>query len=451
MRRLLPLCALSLLCAACDPPAPPAPPASSAGPQPSQASRAGGAPSLTAAPEPAKPVSTAAAKALPAGELKALAAGNNAFAIDLYARARSRKGNLALSPFSISTALTMTWGGARGETAAQMKKVLHADGTPERAADAAGKLIAGYAAADQKVTLRVANRLFGEKSYAFDPGYVERTRAAFGAPLEPLDFKGAAEAARQHINAWVAGETRNRITDLIPPDGVNAMTRLVLANAIYFLGDWMQPFAKEATAPAPFWTSKSDQKDVPTMRQSASLRFAAAGGAKVVELPYQGGDLAMTFVLPDARDGLDAVEAGLTHAVLDGWTGALAFKQVDVWIPRIEINPTEPLSLGSILAAMGMPLAFDEGKADFTGIANPASPADRLFISRAFHKAFVKVDEKGTEAAAASAVVMQPESAHFPAEPPMEFHADHPFLFFLRDLRSGMILFMGRVNDPAAK
>jgi len=385
--------------------------------------------------------------------------------LDLYARARSSKGNLALSPLSLSTALTMTWAGARGDTAAQMAKVLHLEGSVDHVLDLAGKLLASYQAPEQKVTLRVANRLFGDKAFTFDQGYLDRTKAAFGAPLEALDFRAAADDGRQRINAWIAKETQDRIKDLIPPGGLTSLTRLVLANAVYFLGDWLTPFKKEATRPDPFHLTKTDTKSVPTMHQTGHFRFAARDGVKVLELPYQGEDLAMTLVLPDAVDGLDALEARLAPAALASWVGALASNNVAVALPRLEIDPPGALSLGATLAALGMPLAFDPVKADFTGIATPpdpvtmggdppnppARPAERLHIDKVFHKAFVKVDEKGTEAAAASAVVMAARGMMRPAAPPVEFTADHPFLFFLRDVRSGMILFMGRVSDPAAK
>jgi serpin B len=436
---MLPLLAMPLVSAACDPPPAGAP--SSA--QPAPGSPEAVAPQLAPAsgPDAAPPSSD---------ELAAMARGDNAFALDLYGKARAQKGNLAMSPLSIAAALTMTWAGARGETAAQMKKVLHIDGAPDRAIDVAGKLVAGYEAPGASVTLRVANRLFGAKGYAFDPAYLDHVKAAFGAPLEPLDFAGATDDARRRINAWIAQQTQDRIKDLVPSGGLTSQTRLVLTNAIYFLGDWAQPFKQEATGPAPFFAAPTASKDVPTMHQTASFRFASSDGVELLEMPYQGGGLAMTLALPAAADGLDAVEARLSPAVLDAWIGALAPTKVVVSLPKIVIDPADALSLGGLLVALGMPLAFDADRADFTGMTRPPAPADRLYLSKVFHKAFVKVDEKGTEAAAATAVVMTPKSVMRPVQPPVEFKADHPFLFFLRDTRSGVILFMGRVSDPAA-
>lgn len=453
MRTLLPLLALPLLTTACDPPtpastssqAPPPPATTQAPPASAPVSAEAPAPAPTQAP-------TAAGPSLPpptAAELDSFAKGNNAFAFDLYGKARAAKGNLAISPVSLVTALTMTWAGARGDTAAQMKKVLHADGSSEAAIEVAGKLAASFKDPSRKVTLRLANRLFGEKTYTFERAYTDRVRASFGAPFEALDFKKDAEGGRKRINDWVAGETQSRIKDLIPAGVLDGDTRLVLTNAIYFLGDWADPFDKDATRPEAFHTSATESKTVPTMHKVEAFRFAAKDGVKVLEMPYQGGDLAMTFVLPDAVNGLEAVEKKLSPAMLDGLVAALASQRVLVSLPKFEIDPKESLSVGDMLKDLGMPLAFERLRADFTGIANPPKPEDRLYISKVFHKAFVKLDEKGTEAAAASAVAMA-RAGGAPSAPP-EFKADHPFLFFLRDTRSKMILFMGRVTDPSSK
>jgi serpin B len=329
-----------------------------------------------------------------------------------------------------------------------MKKVLRLEN--ERALDVAGALVKEYGAPDNKVTLHIVDRLFGEKTYTFEAPYLSRVQQAFGAPLEQLDFQHAAENARGTINAWVAKETQDRIKDLIPTGGVDQTTRLVLTNAIYFLGDWATPFKKEATAPAPFFTGATDKKDVPTMHQTTELRFAATDGVKIADLPYQNGALALTIVLPDAVDGLGALEARLTPEVMEKWMAAAAPAQVALSLPKLEIAPAASLDAGAALSAMGMPLAFSSAAADFTGIANPGNPGDRLHVSRVFHKGFIKVDEKGTEAAAATAVVMAPRAmiVHPKAA---ELKADHPFLYFLRDTRSGLVLFMGRVADPSAK
>ncbi len=380
-----------------------------------------------------------------------LAASSNAFGFDLYKQLRAERGNLTFSPASITTALAMTWGGARGETAAQMKQVLHLEGGPDEVMQAAGKLAAALQDPARPIVFRVANRLFGEKTCRFETPYLDATKAAFGASLESVDFKGAPEPSRHVINRWVEDKTQDRIQDLIPPGGVNADTRLALVNAIYFLGDWMEPFAKEATRPEPFFTSAAQKKDVPTMHTGERLRFAQKEGWKALELPYKGGQMSMLLVLPDKVDGISALESSLTAPGLDAIVKALATTRVIVSLPRFEVNPPNSLPLRDVLVKMGMPVAFDRQRADFTGIANPPSPDDRLVIGEVFHKAFVKVDEKGTEAAAATAVVMMRAGAALRPEQPVEFKADHPFLFFIRDHGSGMVLFMGRVADPAAR
>ncbi len=220
--------------------------------------------------------------------LNQLAASNNALGLDVYGASRRGHPNLTLSPLSISMALTMAWAGARGETAAQMKSVLHVDGSVERTLGAESALLAWVRDPTQTVTLRVANRLFGEKSSAFEPSYVDQTRAAFGAALEPLDFLGAPDASRRSINDWVAEQTDGHIQDLIPSGGVSSKTRLVLANAVYFLGLWERPFRTEETKPAAFHTSITSAHDVPTMHEMEHLLFAQVDGVKVLQIPYKG-------------------------------------------------------------------------------------------------------------------------------------------------------------------
>jgi serpin B len=428
-------------------------------PPPSAASTEATPPSATTRPPIVFATTRALAPVKPAPHVDApadadvavFARSSNALGLDLYAKARAQPGNVAISPISIAAALTMTWGGARGETAAQMKKVLHAEGESGPAMDVAGKLLGSLGNDGSKVTLRVANRLFGEKTYAFDAAYLDHTKAAFGAPLEGLDFKGAFESSRGHINDWVAGQTQDRVKELLPAGALGAETTLVLTSAIYFLGAWASPFAVTATRPAPFHASAKATSDVPTMSQTEHFRAAATDGVKVLEMPYEGGEVAMTFVLPDAVDGLDAVEKRLSTATIDGWTRALKPDRVTVSLPKLEIDPAASLSLGGALQELGMPVAFDKNQADFSGMITPKSPADRLWISKVFHKAFVKLDEKGTEAAAASAVVMNGPGGVAPSAPPSEFKADHPFLFLLRHVKSGAVLFMGRVSDPSKK
>ena len=373
--------------------------------------------------------------------VKELAGSSNAFGFDLYARLRARPGNLVVSPSSMVTALTMTWGGAKGETASQMQKVLHLPGSPAQVMTVTGTLARSLEDPGRPVVFRIANQLFGERSYVFE--------AAFGAPIDMLDFKTGHAAARTKINSWVESKTEKRIVDLLPPDGVDKDTRLVLVNAIYFLGEWADPFEADRTRPQPFFVAKTTSKPVPTMNRTAHFRFAKAKGLSAIELPYKGKSMSMLIVLPEAVDGLAALEKSFDAKQLDTLVGSLTQQQVWVQLPKFEIAPAESMSLGNELQAMGMKAAFDRKKADFTGIASPNSAEDRLVIGKVFHKAFIKVDEKGTEAAAATAVSM-PKAGAAPAEP-AEFKADRPFLYFIRDTASGLVLFMGRVADPTMK
>jgi len=386
----------------------------------------------------------------PPDEAARLARSNNAFAFDLYRGLRPPAGsNVAVSPASITTALSMVWAGARGETAAQMARALHLEGPPDAVLRASGALAASLQDPARPIVFRIANRLFGEKTFSFVPAYLEATQAAFGAALEPVDFRQAPEPARRRINGWVEEKTEKRIQTLVPQGGINGETRLVLVNAIYFLGDWEEPFKKESTTPDAFTVPGSGKKDVPTMRTVEHFRFVAADGLKAVELPYKGGAMSMLLVLPDAVDGLPALEASLDAARLDALAASLAPARVFVSLPKFEVDPAGSLGLGDVLAGLGMKDAFSPARADFTGMADPPRRADRLYLSQVFHKAFVRVDEKGTEAAAATAAVM--ERAGAMPQKTEEFKADHPFLFFIRDNASGMILFMGRVADPGAK
>jgi serine protease inhibitor len=394
------------------------------------------------------PVMLLAAPA-PADEMTRLARSSNAFGFDLYRGLGAGPGNRVVSPASVSTALAMAFGGARGGTAVQMARVLRFEGSPEAVMQASGRLAASLQDPSRPIVFRIANRLFGEKSEGFETAYLEATKVAFGAALEPVDFKKAAEKARLLINAWVEEKTEKRIKDLVPPNGVNRETRLVLVNALYFLGDWIEPFTKESTVPRPFSVSAALKKDVPTMHRAGRLRFAARDGLKALELPYKGGSMSMLLLLPDAIDGLPALEGSLTAERLEAIVGSLSPVRVSVALPKFELDPPGSLPLGDVVRRLGMEDAFSPSQADFTAIANPPDPRDRLFLSEVFHKAFVKVDEKGTEAAAATAVVME-RAAALP-EKLVEFRADHPFLFFIRDNASGLILFMGRVADPSVK
>ncbi len=431
MKRLL---FLALL-AACNDRQPPA----SSSPTP--------APTAPEPPPPAPPPDAHEVKTdMPsAAEIASLVKANNHFALELWAHAGT--GNVALSPTSIATALAMTWAGAKGETAAEMRAALHFEGETDHVVSQWARVSYALAHTADPLTLEIANRLYGDAHYQFDTIYFTITRQAFDAPLQIIDFRADPEAARKTINGWVAEKTEQRIEDLIPPRVLDADTRLVIVNAIYFLADWAEPFDKAQTSDAPFHVSPARTEKVPTMHRTDGYRIAQGDGAALLELPYQGETASMYVLLPDKRDGLAALERRLP-ATLAALQGKLAEQRVAVSLPTFVIDPPASLRLVPALKALGIKQLFDPDRADLTGIANPPDPKDRLYVSDVLHKAFVKVDEKGTEAAAATAVVVA-RSGGMPAKP-IAFTADHPFLFLIVDKTTGLVLFIGRVVEPKA-
>jgi serpin B len=390
------------------------------------------------------------ADAPPPDAVASLAKSSNAFGFELWRRLPDPSKNQVISPASLSMALAMTWGGAKGATASEMQAAMRIEGSQAEVMKTAGQLASSLADPKRDVVFRIANRLFGEKSYRFEQPYLDATRAAYGAPLEALDFAKATEASRVRINAWVEKETEKRIQDLVPPRGIDPETRLVLVNALYFLGDWDEPFDKERTRENVFHLSASAKADVPTMSRGGSMLYAETPELTALELPYRGSSMSMLFVVPREIDGLAKLESGFDASKVDGLVKSMKHESVFASLPKFEVAPPSSLEVGDQLKALGMKLAFDREKADFTGIANPPSPDDRLYIGKVFHKGFVRVDEKGTEAAAATAVAM-PRAGSAPPAKTYEFKADRPFLFFLRDRKSGLVLFMGRVADPRAR
>ncbi len=374
--------------------------------------------------------------------MPALVAGNNRFAVDLYGRLRSAtSGNLFFSPYSISTALAMTLAGSAGDTQKQMAEVLHFT-VPEPELHRLMAQLRQNLRADAKrgYQLRIANRLWGHKGYEFLPEFLATTREHYAADLGVVDFVRNAEAGRQEINRWVETETERKITDLIPPGAIDAATRLVLANAIYFKANWQDKFNERLTADTPFHIPGGEEVTVPMMHQTRSFGYQAADGLQVLEMPYVDGKLSMLVLLPKEIEGLPALEEKLTAENLRQWTTGLRRQRVIVYLPRFKL--TSQFGLNDALQAMGMTLAFDDLKADFSRM----SPGEGLYISAVVHKAFVDVNEEGTEAAAATGVIMAPRAA-IVDEPPT-FRADHPFLFLIRDNQTGSILFIGRVANP---
>jgi len=384
----------------------------------------------------------------PAADLQQLVSGNTTFALDLYQKIRSSSGNLVYSPYSISLAFAMTYAGAGGETASQMAKVLHYDLPQEQfhtAFNALDLAIAGRpaqsanAASEDQFQMTIANSLWGQQDWTFRPTYLDLLAANYGAGMHLVNFKNDTEASRQEINNWISDQTHERIKDLLPDGSIQPDAVLVLANAIYFKATWQQEFSANDTRPAPFHLLDGGMVDVPIMRMSPDQMFpyASGDGWQAISMPYKGGLTEMFIIVPD-QGTFTAFESSLTAERYQAILSALQSQPVNLSIPKFKFELG--LGLKDVLVPMGMQAAFTPNVADFSGIDG----SKLLYLSAAFHKAFIAVDEKGTEAAAATGAVAVPGTAPRGAV----IRIDRPFLFFIRDVPTGSLLFMGRVVDP---
>ena len=423
-------------------------PTTSPGPSPSVSSAPSPSPTGTTGPSPADVELLAATTPRVAAD-PALAANAaeamNAFGLDLYRSLADPSDNVIVSPSSIALALAMARLGAAGDTASEMDAVLHdlaADGVldPINALDAALAARNGTFrdanGVDHEIVLRIANAPFGQRGLAIRDAYLEALATGFGAGLRVVDFIADPDLARGLVNAWVADATEDRIEELLTGGTITSDTRLVLVNAIYLKAAWQLPFPEETTRPAAFAPPDGSLVDVPTMNVTSHLSYAAGPGWQAVELPYVGGALAMTIVVPDDLAGF---VDGLTAERLADVTAALAPRTVALSLPKFGFETRAELS--DLLAALGMPSAFDPGRADFSGITAELD----LVISKVIHQANIDVDEKGTEAAAATAVVM--DTTGGPVDV-VTVRVDRPFLFAIRDRETGAVVFLGQVTDP---
>lgn len=380
-------------------------------------------------------------------DMLALVDGNNDFALDLYQALRTKEGNLFYSPFSISLALGMTYAGARGKTEAQMSDVLHFDLPQERLHPAFNaldlQLTEQWKAAskdEQPLQLNIANAVWAQQDYPFLDEFLDTLALNYGAGVRLADFVNKSESVRKEINSWVSDRTNEKIKDLIPQGVLDAMTRMVLVNAIYFKADWQTQFDPNSTYKAPFTLPDGTQVQVDMMMEGMhGLPFTHGDGYQVVELPYEGGTAAMDILIPDVGN-FQSFESEMDAQFLAAILNNLQPTSIELGLPKFTY--TSQFSLSDPLTAMGMNTAFDPGQADFSGMTGTRD----LYISEVIHKAFVAVDEDGTEAAAATAVIMELSAA------PMfdvRLIIDRPFIFLIRDLPSGQILFLGRVLNPA--
>src|SRR5882762_8582421 len=389
------------------------------------------------------------------------ATATNQLAVDLHRQLATGDDNLCVSPFSIESALAMTFAGGDGETRMEMARVLHfpSDASAVAASFASlqhsleemsiktaelVKKSKEFGGPSEPITLSIANRLFAQNGYAFRPAFLSLVKQNFGAAFEPLDFVTNASAATQHINKRVADQTHDRIRDLIPGGALDETTRLVLANALYLKAPWANEFSSNATQPEPFHVRGGTGINVPTMqKKSGHFGYAKREGYTVVSLPYEGNDLQFLVLLPGEVNGLHALESKLSGCA------KLQTRDIDLHLPKFKLEPPT-LALAEKFEALGMKTAFDKprGSANFDKMA-PRTPKDYLYISQIFHKTFIAVDEKGTEAAAATAVAMMAGTAlRSPPAPPIEVHVDRPFIYSIQHVPSGVCLFLGRVVDP---
>ena len=369
--------------------------------------------------------------------------GSNAFAVDLYAQLRTQPGNLFFSPESISTAFGMAYAGARAQTATEMQHVFHFTLLPDRLHPAMGALLAQMNAQHEGYELRVADALWAQQNTNFLPEYLKLVQTDYGAGFRPVDFRTSPDVVRATINEWIADQTNGKIQGLLGPGSVTAGTRLVLTNAIYFKGTWLGQFDPTYTEGEDFHLTAKQSIKTQMMNRNGGYSYYDGGSFQELELPYRG-ELSMVVLLPKEIGGLPALEKSFTAENASEWIKKLApVEKVILTLPRFTM--TQQFELSGTLTKMGMPQAFGS-TADFSGMTGKPDFA----ISAAIHKAYIDVNEQGTEAAAATAItfvataMQRPE----PEPPPIVFDADHPFLFLIRDTNSGAILFLGRVADP---
>jgi serpin B len=381
-------------------------------------------------------------------DMQVIADGNNRFAFDLYAQLRQQEsGNLFFSPYSAHTALAMTATGARGKTRDEMLKVLHLPDDDRMLAS--GDLGKFYAHPRKDFELSVANALWGQKGFPWRREWLDMQNARFSAGFLEADFRANPEAERQRINRWVEEKTRDRIKELLKEGTISPLTAMVLANAVFFKGQWEKQFDRKMTRDTDFTLVDGAKIKVPLMYRKGGYRhyversksgdFRAKPEFQVAEVPYKGSELSMVVVLPGSHDGLPAIEAKVTAEALTGWLAQAGEAKEGLYLPKFQFQLS--LTLNGQLKSLGMVEAF-KPYADFSGMY---SSSKGLFVSAVVHEAFVDVNEEGTEAAAATAVVMGKVVSDRVV---YEFRADHPFLFLIRDVRHGTILFMGRVENP---
>lgn len=360
------------------------------------------------------------------------------FALDLYARLRDERGNLAVSPLSVASALVPLADGARGTTRAEIERSLRLPGSWESSRAGWLETLAAIGArGGDGVDLDAANALWVAKGERLLPAFLDGVSKGLGVAVERVDFAGDPGGTEERINRFVSEVTRGKIPRLV--SNLDPRTRLLIVNAVYFKGLWASPFEKERTETLPFTEASGASAPIPFLRKKEEFRYFEDADLQALELPYRGGKVRMLLLLPRAKGGLPALERALDRARYDAIVNGMRTWDVDVSIPKFEIESSFERTFVRALEGLGVKTAFTEA-ADFSGMTGVRG----LFVSRAIHKVFVAIDEEGTEAAAATGVGMRPVSV----VPSARFVADHPFLFAIRDVPTGTILFFGRVEAP---
>jgi serpin B len=377
--------------------------------------------------------------------VETLGQDNTAFAIDLYKKLCKGTGNLSVSPYSISSILAITGAGALGNTRKQMARTLRFSLEQKNLDPAFESLRLTLSKIEGKigVSLNIANAIWPQIGYSLAPKYLDQAKRYYGISITPLDYQNKPGDAGKTINKWVQERTKDKIKDIIPPDSINAMTKIVLTNAICFRGDWEQKFESDLTRKAPFFVTSENSVEIPMMKHAGTFKYGDMKSFQILEMPYVGNDLSMIAILPRETEGLKALESDLSTENLKLWKNKMVPTNVLVHFPKFAI--TSGFDLSDILISMGMVDAFSSRDANFGGIAPQSNKP--LYLSSVVQKAFLEVNEEGTEAAAATLIEV-PDSISVRAPMLKVFQADHPFIFLIRENLTGTILFIGRVSEP---
>ncbi len=387
--------------------------------------------------QPSQPNQPAVSNSVETAEV---AAGNRVFGVDLYRQLAAEPGNVFISPISIAGAFGPVAAGAQGDTRMEIDKVLRFPGD-DSLHPRLGGLLRRLERDEDGARVTIANGLWVAQDFPIKSSFVDAATGNYGAEVANLDFRNGAAAAGR-INGWVERETNRRIRNLISPRSLNERTVLVVTNAVHFLGDWTLPFEARDTRSLPFYLDGGTTRDVPMMSDARQVRYAEPGDVQIIDLPYKGERLSMSVILPKRRGGLREVEAELDEGKLSQLLAALdsaPAREVQIFLPKVTVESA--YQLVAPLKAMGMAAPFDPARANFRGIADAS-----LVITQVVHKTYLRVDEKGTEAAAATAIGIELTGARI--APPTVFRADHPYLLLIRDKPTGAVLFLGRIAAP---